>query len=184
MTTWCCIPGTSSTSARSSTCSASVEPDEIYNLAAMSFVAASWSQPVLTAEFTAHRRHANAGGDARGRARGALLPGVLVRDVREGARGAAEARPLRSTRARPTGSPRLRPLHHRELPRELRPLRRRPGSCSTTKVRAPRARVRDPQGHPRGGRHQARPPGRARARQPRRRARLGLRPATTSRRCG
>jgi GDPmannose 4,6-dehydratase len=29
------------------------EPQEIYNLAAMSFVAASWSQPVLTAEFTA-----------------------------------------------------------------------------------------------------------------------------------
>src|SRR5919198_2210050 len=29
-----------------------VQPDEIYNLAAMSFVAASWSQPVLTAEFT------------------------------------------------------------------------------------------------------------------------------------
>src|SRR5215207_6182506 len=29
------------------------EPDEIYNIAAMSFVAASWSQPVLTSEFTA-----------------------------------------------------------------------------------------------------------------------------------
>src|SRR5687767_13760733 len=29
------------------------EPEELYNLAAMSFVAASWSQPVLTAEFTA-----------------------------------------------------------------------------------------------------------------------------------
>ena len=29
------------------------EPREIYNLAAMSFVAASWSQPVLTTEFTA-----------------------------------------------------------------------------------------------------------------------------------
>jgi GDPmannose 4,6-dehydratase len=28
------------------------EPDEIYNLAAMSFVAASWKQPTLTAEFT------------------------------------------------------------------------------------------------------------------------------------
>jgi len=28
-------------------------PDEIYNLAAMSFVPASWQQPVLTAEFTA-----------------------------------------------------------------------------------------------------------------------------------
>ncbi len=30
-----------------------VQPDEIYNLAAQSFVPASWSQPVLTAEFTA-----------------------------------------------------------------------------------------------------------------------------------
>lgn len=29
------------------------EPDEIYNLAAQSFVKASWSQPVLTGEFTA-----------------------------------------------------------------------------------------------------------------------------------
>jgi len=30
-----------------------IKPDEIYNLAAMSFVPTSWSQPVLTAEFTA-----------------------------------------------------------------------------------------------------------------------------------
>jgi GDPmannose 4,6-dehydratase len=30
-----------------------VQPDEIYNLAAMSFVPTSWVQPVLTAEFTA-----------------------------------------------------------------------------------------------------------------------------------
>src|ERR1700686_1984494 len=30
-----------------------VHPDEIYNLAAMSFVPTSWEQPVLTAEFTA-----------------------------------------------------------------------------------------------------------------------------------
>src|SRR3712207_7897846 len=28
------------------------EPDEVYNLAAMSFVAVSWIQPTLTAEFT------------------------------------------------------------------------------------------------------------------------------------
>src|SRR6266581_4625508 len=27
------------------------DPEEVYNLAAMSFVAASWTQPVLTAEF-------------------------------------------------------------------------------------------------------------------------------------
>src|SRR5579863_9070824 len=31
---------------------ARVKPDEIYNLAAMSFVPTSWTQPVLTAEFT------------------------------------------------------------------------------------------------------------------------------------
>jgi GDPmannose 4,6-dehydratase len=30
----------------------SVKPDEVYNLAAMSFVPTSWNQPVLTAEFT------------------------------------------------------------------------------------------------------------------------------------
>src|SRR5262245_13685925 len=29
------------------------QPDEVYNLAAMSFVPTSWEQPVLTAEFTA-----------------------------------------------------------------------------------------------------------------------------------
>jgi GDPmannose 4,6-dehydratase len=32
---------------------AEVRPDEVYNLAAMSFVPTSWDQPVLTAEFTA-----------------------------------------------------------------------------------------------------------------------------------
>ena len=30
-----------------------VQPDEVYNLAAMSFVPTSWTQPVLTGEFTA-----------------------------------------------------------------------------------------------------------------------------------
>ncbi|HEX9817534.1 MAG TPA: GDP-mannose 4,6-dehydratase, partial [Patescibacteria group bacterium] len=29
-----------------------IQPDEIYNLAAQSFVQASWDQPVLTGEFT------------------------------------------------------------------------------------------------------------------------------------
>ena len=32
---------------------ARVKPDEVYNLAAMSFVPTSWTQPVLTAEFDA-----------------------------------------------------------------------------------------------------------------------------------
>src|SRR5262249_28602416 len=30
-----------------------IQPDEVYNLAAQSFVATSWNQPVLTAEYTA-----------------------------------------------------------------------------------------------------------------------------------
>src|SRR3990167_1635584 len=30
-----------------------IQPDEVYNLAAQSFVQASWEQPVLTAEYTA-----------------------------------------------------------------------------------------------------------------------------------
>jgi GDPmannose 4,6-dehydratase len=30
-----------------------VQPDEVYNLAAQSFVQASWEQPILTGEFTA-----------------------------------------------------------------------------------------------------------------------------------
>ena len=43
---------TCSTTARSSTPCAPRNPDEVYNLAAMSFVAVSWIQPTLTAEFT------------------------------------------------------------------------------------------------------------------------------------
>ena len=36
-----------------STLIAEIKPDEIYNLAAQSFVQTSWTQPVLTGEFTA-----------------------------------------------------------------------------------------------------------------------------------
>ena len=99
------------------------EPDEIYNLAAMSFVAASWSQPVLTAEFTAvgvtrmleAMREVAPGGP--------LLPGLLVGDVREGARGPA----ARDDAVLPALALRrgqgLRPLHHGQLPRVVRPFR-------------------------------------------------------------
>ena len=52
------------------------EPDEIYNLAAMSFVAVSWIQPDADRRVHRRRRHADARGDARGLPRGALLPGV------------------------------------------------------------------------------------------------------------
>jgi len=45
---------------------------EIYNLAAQSFVQTSWTQPVLTG-IHCPRRHPSARSDAQGRARGALL---------------------------------------------------------------------------------------------------------------
>ena len=99
------------------------EPDEVYNLAAMSFVAASWTQPTLTAEFTGVGVTRMLEALREVCPRGPLLSGVLERDVRQGPRGAAErahavlsAQPLR-------GREGLRPLHHRQLPRELRPLR-------------------------------------------------------------
>ena len=103
-----------------------------------------------------------------------LLPGVVVGDVRQGARGAAErgdavlpAQPVRRRQG-------LRPLHHGELPRELRPVRRL-GHPLQPRVAAARARVRDAQDHRRRRPHQARPGERAAPRQPRRPARLGLR---------
>ena len=69
------------------------------------------------------RRHAAARGDPRGLPRGALLPGVLERDVRQGARDAADrvdaVLPALALR-RGEG---LRPPHHGQLPRVLRPVR-------------------------------------------------------------
>ncbi len=98
-------------------------PDEIYNLAAMSFVAVSWIQPTLTAEFTGVGVTRDARGDARGLPRGPLLPGVVERDVRQGPRGPADREhavlPALALR-RGQG---LRPLHHGQLPRVLRPAR-------------------------------------------------------------
>ena len=70
-----------------------------------------------------HRRHADARGDARSLPRGALLPGLLERDVRQGARGAADRDDaLLSALALRRGEG-LRPLHHGQLPRVLRPAR-------------------------------------------------------------
>jgi len=50
------------------------QPDEFYNLAAMSFVPASWDTPLLTGEF-----------NSQGESESEVLPGFVQRDVREGA---------------------------------------------------------------------------------------------------
>ena len=119
-----------------------VRPAELYNLAAQSFVPTSWAQPSLTGRVHRARRDAHARGGAPGRPAHPLLPGVEQRDVRQGARDAAErghallpAQPLRRRQG-------LRAPHHRELPRELRALRGL-GHPVQPRVAAPRARVRD-----------------------------------------
>ena len=81
-------------------------PHEVYNLGAQSFVPTSWSQPVLTAEFT------GIGVTRMLEAVRAVDPGIRFyqasssRDVRQGARGAAERGDAPSTPARRTASPR------------------------------------------------------------------------------
>ena len=112
-----------------------------------------------------------------------LLPGVDQRDVRPDPGGAAErdhallpAQSLRRGQA-------LRPLDHRQLPRELQAarLQRHPVQ---PRVAAARHRVRHPQGHRRRGADQARAGQGASPRQHRRQARLGLRRRLRARRCG
>ena len=81
------------------------EPQEIYNLAAMSFVAASWNQPVLTAEFSGvgATRMLEAMREVVPEARfyQASSSEMLARSSR-----CRRQRPLPSTRAAPTGWPR------------------------------------------------------------------------------
>ena len=102
----------------------------MYNLAAQSFVPTSWNQPVLTAEFTAVGDAASRGGPD-GRPEHPLLPGVLVGDVREGARGTAD-RARRSTRGRRTGSPKRTGTTSRSTTGSRTASSRSPASCSTT----------------------------------------------------
>ena len=121
------------------------------------------------------RRHADARGDARGgaRARASTRPprsemfGKVLEVPAERDDALLPALPVRRGEG-------LRPLHHGQLPRDLRPVRLL-GILFNHESRAPRAGVRDPQGHPRARPRSSSACRRAGARQPRRRARLGLR---------
>ncbi len=61
------------------------QPDEVYNLAAFSFVGLSWNQPELTGEIAGSGRASDARGDPRPyserHGKAALLPGLELRDV-------------------------------------------------------------------------------------------------------
>jgi GDPmannose 4,6-dehydratase len=64
-------------------------PNEVYNLAAQSFVHSSWTLPVLTGRDDGTWRDKDPRRDSSRRPRDPLLPGELLRDVRQGARGPA-----------------------------------------------------------------------------------------------
>ena len=150
------------------------KPDEIYNLAAMSYVAVSWIQPTLTAEFT----------------------GVGVTRLLEAVREVCpEARFYQASSSEMFGKVLETPQTETTpfYPRSPYGVAKVYGHFITVNYResydmplcsgilfnhespAPRAGVRDAQDHLARGGDQARPARRAAARQPRRQARLGLR---------
>ena len=151
------------------------KPDEFYNLAAMSFVPASWDTPLLTGEF-------NSQGVTR------VLDAIRtvnpkikfyqasssemfgkVREIPQTENDAVlPAQPVRRVEG-------VRALHHGELSRELRSLCR-VGHSLQPRVAAARARIRDAQGHRRRGAHQARARRFAGARQSRRAVATGVLP--------
>ncbi len=129
-------------------------PDEVYNLAAQSFVPASFGQPVLTGEFTALgvTRVLDA---IRCTDRSAsFLPGVELGDVRQGAGGAAARDDSLYPRS-PYGVAKVYGHWITINYRESYNLFACSGILFNHESAAPRPRVRHTQNHQRGSAHQA-----------------------------
>ena len=112
------------------------KPDEVYNLAAMSFVARLVDPADADRGVHRRRRDADARGGARDLPGGALLPGVLERDVRQGAARRRRPRRRRSTRARRTAWRRSTATTSRSTTASPTTSSRPPGSSSTTRASA------------------------------------------------
>ena len=160
-----------------------VRPHEFYNLAAMSFVPASWDQPMLTGEF-------NSQGVTR------CLEAIRQVDTSIRFYQASSSEMFGKVRQVPQNED--TPFYPRS-PYGVSKVfghyitvnyRESYGlfACSRhpvqPRVAPPRARVRDAQGHRWRRAHQARPHRHAQPRQPRRRSATGALPATTCARCG
>ena len=158
-------------------------PDEVYNLAAPSFVPRSWDEPVLTAEFAAV---------------GATSMLEAIRQVDESIRFYqassseifGEPRETPQTEETPPSpvtpygvAKTYAPLHRVELPPPLRDVHvlRDP---LQPRVAAPARRLPPPEGRPRGGGDLARPGARARRSGTSPPAATGAMRATTCARCG
>ena len=160
-----------------------VRPHEFYNLAAMSFVPASWDQPMLTGEF-------NAQGVTR------VLEAIRQVDPKIRFYQASSSEMFGKVREVPQTE--LTPFYPRSPYgvskvfahyitvnyRESYDLFAVSGHPVQSRVAAPRPRVRHPQGDRRRRAHQARARRHAVARQPRRAVATGALPATTCARCG
>ena len=109
-------------------------PHEVYNLAAQSYVAASFGQPVLTGDVTGLGVHAAARGDPRRRSRHPALPGVVVGDVRQRRCHAATRGAHRSRRARRTERRRRMRTSWRSTTGSATTCTCRAGSRSTTRA--------------------------------------------------
>ena len=150
-----------------------LQPDEIYHLGAQSHVRVSFDIPEYTFDITGAGTVRLLEAIREAGVEPALLPGLLVRDVRRGAAAAERgdavppAQPLRRRQGR-------RLLGDRQLPRGLRHVRRQRHPLQP-RVPAPGRDLRHPQDHPGRRPDRRRPPGEALPRQPRRPARLGLR---------
>ena len=150
-------------------------PDEVYNLAAMSFVAVSWIQPTLTAEFTGVgvTRLLEAVREVCPEARFyQASSSEMFGKVRE---VPADRERRRSTPARPTAWPRSTRHHITVNYRESYDLHATSGILFNHESPRRGLRVRDAQDHVARRGHAARADERAAARQPPGRARLGLR---------
>ena len=131
-------------------------PEEVYNLAAQSFVQTSFGQPVLTGEVTGLgvTRILDAvrivDPDIRFyQASSSEMFGKVQEVPQTRDHAALPPQPLRRGQG-------LRPLDHGQLPRELRPARQLRHPVQPREP-APRPRVRHPQDQPHGREDQARP---------------------------
>ena len=159
-------------------------PDEVYNLAAQSFVQTSFTQPVLTGEITALGVTRLLDAIRIVDPDDPLLPGQLERDVRQGAGGAADARRTPFYPRSPYGVAKVYGHWITVNYRESYGLHASVGHPVQPREPAPRPRVRDPQDQPRRGPDQARPGRRAARSATSTPSATGASPATTSRRCG
>ncbi len=178
---------TCATSRRSSASMEQVQPDEVYNLGAISFVQLSFKQAELTAEITGLGvlRMLEAvrivGGTENNpirfyQASSSEMFGKVQRDSADRGHAVPPALAVRRRQG-------VRPLHDAQLPRGVRHPREQRHPVQPRRA-APRARVRHPQGDQLGRAHQARAAGSDHASATSTRRATGATRATTSRRCG